>query len=59
MKIRTVRATIDHTESGTQEVKEVTILDNKPEFGLVKLYVVEYGKLVIFHRDTNTILLPD
>ena len=59
MIIRTIRATINHTESGTQEVKEVTILDNDPEYELVKLYVVELGKSVIFDRNTNTILLPD
>lgn len=59
MKIRTIRATINHTESGTYEVKEVTIFDNDSEYELVKLYVVEYGKSVVFHRDTNTILLPD
>lgn len=59
MIIRTIQATIDHTESGTQEVKEVTILDDTPEYELVKLYVVEYGKSVVFDRNTNTILLPD
>lgn len=59
MKIRTVRATINPTESGTQEVKEVTIFDNESKYELLKLYVVELGKSVVFDRNTNTILLPD
>ena len=59
MKIRTVEATIHHAESNRKEIKQVTILDDKPENGLAMLYVVELGKKVVFEKDTNTILLPD
>jgi hypothetical protein len=59
MKIRTVEATIHHAESNKKEIKRVTIFDDKPEYGLTKVYVVELGKSAIFEKDTNTILLPD
>lgn len=59
MKIRVLIATIHHTESGTKEEKQVTILDDKPEYELAKIHVVELGKSVVFDKITNTLLLPD
>jgi hypothetical protein len=59
MKMRTLIATIHHAESGTKEERQVTIIDESPEYQLTMLYVVELGKSVVFQKSTNTILLPD
>ena len=59
MKMRTLAVTIHHCESGTKEEKQVTIIDDKPEYELTKIYVIELGKSVVFDKSSNTILLPD
>jgi hypothetical protein len=59
VKMRTLVATIHHCESGTKEERQVTIIDDKPEYQLAKIYVVELGKSVVFSKSSNTILLPD
>ena len=59
MKIRTLIVTVHHAESGTKEERQVTIIDDKPEYQLTKIHVVELGKPVVFDKSTNTILLPD
>ncbi|NEP56793.1 MAG: hypothetical protein F6J86_44390 [Symploca sp. SIO1B1] len=59
MKIRTVIATIHHTESNRKEEKTVTLFDDKPQYQLAKIFVPELGKRVVFDKTDNSILLPD
>ena len=60
-RLRTVTATIKHTESNWQEQKTVTLQynDRTDQFELVKVFCLELGKEVIFCKNTNEILLPD
>lgn len=60
-RLRTITATLLHTESGTQEEQTVTIEfnDYTDQYSLVKVFVLELGKKVVLDKDTNEILLPD
>lgn len=58
--IRQVVVRIRYAESGKQEEKLVTLLETEStkRFTIVKIFVPELGKAVIFDRETNEILLP-
>lgn len=61
LRLRTVFATIQHTESQTQEQKSITLqLDDATDrFELGMIFVLEFGKKVFFDSLTHEVLLPD
>jgi hypothetical protein len=61
MKIRTITATFHYCNSGTKEERTVTCLftDRNEQYELTKVFVVEFGKSLVFSKSDNEFLVND
>lgn len=61
LRLRTMTVTLKHTESKTQEEQAITVQfdDYTDQFTLVKVFVLELRREVLFDKEANEILLPD
>ncbi len=61
MKIRRITATFRYCNSGREEERTVQCLfnDRNEKYELTKVYVVEFGKELVFDKLDNSFLVND
>ncbi len=61
MKIRQITGTFRYCNSGRKEERTVTCLftDRNEQYELTKVFVVEFGKSLVFSKSDNEFLVND